>query len=115
MPPLSLLFSALPPLARMSYLRPLGNLRCAEAAIMLKNVPKFLLFEKCRLAKHAMLGASRHRTRCARLQTRCIGGKVGDLITDIGVHDLLPNATPKAKTFAYKRAVCAHKSYIKIA
>ena len=115
MPPLSLLFSALPPLARMSYLRPMGNLRRAKAAIMLKNVPKFLLFEKCNLTKYVLLGESRHRIRCAKLQTRCIGGKVGDLITDIGVHDLLPNATSKAKTFAYKRAVCAHKSYIKIA
>ncbi len=82
---------------------------------MLKNVPKFLLFERCKLAKHAMLGASRHRTRCARLQTRSIGSEVGALKTDIGVHVLLPNATSKAKAFAYKRAVCAHKSYIKIA
>ena len=115
MPPLSLLFSALPPLARMSYLRPLGNLRCAEAAIMLKNVPKFLLFEKCNLTKYVLLGESRHQTRCAKLQTRSIGSEVGALKTDIGVHVLLPNATSKAKAFAYKRAVCAHKSYIKIA
>ena len=80
----------------MNYLQPIGNLWCAKAAIMLKNMPNILLIVECYLAIYITSRKNRwHQMPCAKPQKECIYSNV-DAVRQASTYRLNENRRHEA-------------------